>query len=120
MTRKISKEKRRAEFIEKAGKLFDEMEAWYDKHPEASFGEIETKARHERRELMGETVGILINGRDSGALVERPRCSKCKKQMEFEGYRRKEVYGLEGDTVMERAYYVCPECKGETIFPLGS
>jgi hypothetical protein len=26
---------------------------------------------------------------------------------------------LEGDTELERAYYVCPKCEGETIFPPG-
>ncbi len=25
---------------------------------------------------------------------------------------------LEGDNVLERAYYVCPECVRETLFPL--
>jgi|SRR5664279_2114084 hypothetical protein len=120
MTRKLSKEKRRAQFLEKAGQMFEEMEGWYDQHPEASFGEIEIKARQERRELMGEAIGILVNGRDTGALVEAPVCSRCKKAMQFKGYRDKEVRGLEGDTVLERAYYVCPECKGETIFPPGS
>jgi len=40
--------------------------------------------------------------------------------MGFEGYRCWEVHGLEGDTILERAYYVCPECEGQTIFPPGS
>jgi hypothetical protein len=39
--------------------------------------------------------------------------------MRFEGYRRWKVHGLEGDTELERAYYVCLECPGETIFPPG-
>lgn len=120
MTRKISRERRRAAFLAKAGQMYDELENWYDEHTAASFGEIEAEARQQRRKLMGETLGILINGRDTGSQVETPRCKKCGCGMRFEGYRRWEVHGLEGDTVLERAYYVCSKCSGETIFPPGS
>lgn len=105
--------------MEKAGRMFDEMENWYDQHESASFGEIEEKARQERRELMGEALGILINGRDTGQQAIGPRCDRCRQEMNFEGYRPWRVHGLEGDTKLERAYYVCPECRGETFFPPG-
>jgi len=120
MTRTLSRERRRAAFLEKARQMFDHLEGWYDEHTEASFGEIEAESRKQRRELMGEAIGILVNGRDTGSQVEKLCCEKCGSEMSFEGYRRWEVHGLEGDTALERAYYVCPECEGETIFPLGS
>jgi len=119
MTRTLSRARRRAAFLEKAEQMFDNLEGWYDEHKGASFGEIEAEARKQRRELMGEAIGILVNGRDTGSQVETLRCEKCGKEMDFEGYRRWEVHGLEGDTALERAYYVCPECKGGTIFPPG-
>lgn len=119
MTRTMSHERRLGKFMEKAGQMFDELEKWYDEHEGASFGEIEAEARQQGRELMGETLGILINGRDTGSQLEAPNCKKCGRAMEFEGYRDWEVHGLEGDTNLERAYYVCPECSGETIFPPG-
>jgi len=40
--------------------------------------------------------------------------------MTFEAYRSWTVKGLEGDSVLERAYYVCPACTGETFPPSGS
>ena len=58
-----SRVQRREEFITRAAAMYDALEEWYDGHPEASFGEIEHKAREQRRELMGETLGILINTR---------------------------------------------------------
>jgi hypothetical protein len=119
MTRMLPHERRRIAYLEKAGQMFDELEGWYDEHMEASFGEIEAETRKRRRELMGEVLGILVNGRDTGMGVEAPACQVCGHAMEFEGYRHWEVHGLEGDTELERAYYVCPECKGETIFPPG-
>ena len=119
MARVKSRAQRRAAFIECATRMFDALEEWYEEHPGASFGEIEGEARRRRRELMGEALAILINGREQGVEREPPACEGCGEAMRFEGYRGKTIYGLEGDTRLERAYYVCPRCKGETVFPPG-
>jgi DNA-directed RNA polymerase subunit RPC12/RpoP len=103
-----------------AKRMYEQLEDWYDKHPEASFGEIEAEARKRRRELMGKALEQLVNGRDAGAQVEGSKCKQCGAEMDFEGYRKWGIHGLEGDSELERAYYVCPHCKGETIFPPGS
>lgn len=115
-----SRDQRREAYLEVAGKMYGEMEEWYEEHPEASFGEIEAQIRQGRREMMGETIRILVNERDRGYQLERPKCENCKAEMEFEGYRGWTVRGLEGDTRLKRAYYVCPNCEGETLFPPGS
>lgn len=119
MTRTLSRARRESAFIENAKKMYASLEDWYDANPKASFEEIEAEARKQRRELMGAGLAILINGRDTGFQVETPKCKKCGCGMEFVDYRKWEVHGLEGDSTLERAYYVCPECKGETIFPPG-
>jgi hypothetical protein len=116
MARRKSREKRKAAFLEAAGKMFDELEAWYDEHEAATFGEIEQEARQQRRELMGEGLEHLINGRDTGFEAEGQACPGCGEAMAFKDYHDWTVKGLEGDTRLERAYYVCPAC-GETIFP---
>ena len=117
MPRPMSRAQRRAALLEAAVVMIDRMEKWYDEHPDASFGEIEAQARQLRRELMGNLLGIMINGRDSGYRVEPPSCPSCAKPMEFDGYRPWTVRGLEGDTALSRAYYVCPNCEGQTLFP---
>ncbi len=119
MTRKQSREKRHANFLAAAERLFSEMEDWYDQHPGASFEEIEAEARKRRRAFMGKSLEIWINGRDNGYQAEGVRCKQCGGMMEFEGYRPWGIQGLEGETKLERAYYVCPQCKGETFFPPG-
>lgn len=115
-----SRARREAAFMKEAKRMYEQMEDWYDAHPQASFGEIEAEARKRRRELMGKALAQLVNGRDLGVQVEVPKCKQCGEAMEFEGYRKWGLHGLEGDSELERAYYVCPHCDGETVFPPGS
>ena len=119
MTRQMSGAQRREAFMQAVEEMIDRLEAWYDAHPEASFGEIEQQARQERREFMGQVLEILVNGRDTGFRIQVPVCECCGVEMEFKDYRTWTIYGLEGDTGLERAYYVCPDCAGETLFPPG-
>ena len=102
-----------------AEEMIEKLETWYDAHPEASFGEIEEQARRERRELMGQVLEVVVNGRDTGFQLEPPRCEACSVEMIFKDYHDWTVRGLEGDSRLERAYYVCPECEGQTFFPPG-
>ena len=118
MTRPMSREKRKAAFMKQAEQMFEELESWYDQNPAASFEEIEGWARQARRKMMGESLGIVINGRDVGKTEEAPKCGQCGQAMVFKDYRDKKVYGLEGETDLERAYYVCEVCEKQTFFPL--
>jgi hypothetical protein len=117
--RTVSRAQRRERYLQCALEMWDKFEAWYDEHPEATFGEIEERARRVRRELMGKALEVLINGRDTGHGVNPPHCERCGEEMAFHEYRGKTIRGLEGDTHLERAYYVCPNGCGETIFPPG-
>jgi len=119
MSRPQSRARRQAAFLEDAKRMYEQLEDWYDQHPEASFGEIEAEARKRRREMMGKTLERLVNGRDTGVQVKAAFCEQCGEEMEFEGYCGWGIHGLEGDSRLERAYYVCPHCSGQTIFPPG-
>ena len=119
MARKMSRKRRKEAFLIAASEAFEGLEEWYDEHPEATFGQIEQEARRRRRELMGKALEVLVNGRDNGVQVEGVACEQCGAEMDCKGYLPWTVRGLEGDTGLERAYYVCPECKGETVFPPG-
>lgn len=120
MARQMSREQRQAAFMEVAAEKYEELETWYDAHPQASFEAIEMVAREKRRELMGAGLRILVNGRDTGYQLAGQVCPQCGRAMEYKGKQyARTIRGLEGDTRLERAYYVCPECEGETIFPPG-
>ena len=109
----------REAFLAAAGHLWDEFQAWYDAHPEATYYEMEMELRKHRRQLMGETMELTLQRGDLGASVERPRCERCGREMVFKGYPGKEVHGLEGEAEIPRAYYVCPSCD-TGVFPPGS
>jgi len=119
MARQMSRAQRQEAFLTEACTIYENLESWYDAHPKASFGEIEGEARAQRRTFMGRVLAIMINGRDTGRHVDPPRCPACGIEMDFEGYRDWTVHGLEGDTTLERAYYVCPDCEGQGLFPPG-
>jgi hypothetical protein len=120
MSRLQSRAQREAAFLKLATDLYTQLEEWYDQHPAASFGELEQEARRLRREFMGHGLAVVINGRDTGFQLEGPVCPQCGQALQFVGDRPWRVSGLEGETELERAYYVCRECEGPTFFPPGS
>jgi hypothetical protein len=59
----MSRARRLEEYVRLVEQMTERLEEWYDAPPEASFGEIEERARQERRLFMGEMLEVLINGR---------------------------------------------------------
>jgi hypothetical protein len=115
-----SRSQRQAAFLQAASEMYERLEAWYDAHPAATFEELEQELRPQRRELMGGALATLIVGRASGYQASAPPCRQCGQPMAFEGYRPWTVKGLEGDSVLDRAYYSCPACAGAAFSPSGS
>jgi hypothetical protein len=108
----------REEFLWRAEELWDEFNAWYQGHPEATFDEMEAELGKQRRAILGNFLELSLRQGDLGAMPEAPSCSQCGKPMVFKGYPKKEIHGLEADAKIPRAYYVCPTC-GIGIFPPG-
>lgn len=117
----MSRAERKAAYMSYAEELFEDMENWYDKHPTATFEAIEEQARKSRRQLMGRSLTIFVNGRDEGKQLELPQCHECGAKMKYKGTFEKTIYGVEGETRLKRAYYSCPnQCQGTAFFPSGS
>jgi hypothetical protein len=115
-----SRSHRKAAFLPAASEMYECLELWYDAHPVATFEEeLEKELRQQYRELLGGTLATLIVGRDSGYQPSAPPCRQCGQPMMFEAYRPWTVKGLDGNSVLERAYYVCPACAGAAFSPSG-
>jgi YgiT-type zinc finger domain-containing protein len=110
-------EKEKAAFLREAEAMYEELQAWRETHPEASFDEIAAQVTPRRRALMGGVLQGLARQHGDGSYAEAT-CPECGQRMEASGRRRREVLHSEGDTRLERAYHHCPKC-GRGLFPPG-
>lgn len=117
--RSLSQQKKEKEhFVNAAAEVYNELHAWREQHPKASFDEIVAQVTPQRRELMGELLEQLARQHGSGEVVEGIVCEKCGGEMEYKGEPKRDVECLEGETKLHRAYYHCSHCEGG-IFPPG-
>lgn len=115
---RLTSSEARGEFMDRAADLWESFNDWYQAHPEASFDEMEEELGRQRRAVLGDFLELNLRQGDLGATAEAPCCPKCGKPMDFKGYPRKTVHGLDVDVKIPRAYYHCPICK-EGLFPPG-
>jgi hypothetical protein len=113
----MNREQEKAAFVRQAEAMYEELRAWREKHPEASFDEIAAQVTPQRRKLVGVLLRQLAVQHGDGRYAEAT-CPTCGERMEASGQRRRQVAHAEGDVELERAYHRCPEC-GRGLFPPG-
>ena len=113
----MSKNEEKAAFVKAAEAMYEELRAWREAHPEASFDEIASQVTPQRRELMGGLLEVLAKAEGDGKYTEAS-CAECGGEMEASGRRKRRIVHAEGETEIERAYYHCAEC-GKGFFPPG-
>ena len=114
-----NEEKERAEFLQAATGMYEELRQWRSKHPAASFDEIAAQVTRRRRALIGELLEALARQPGSGMVPEGVACERCGQAMEYKGEPERQIeHYLEGETDLKRAYYYCPRCK-VGFFPPG-
>lgn len=113
-----NEKKERAEFLQAATEMYEEVRRWRRKHPEASFDEIAAQVTPRRRGLMGKLLVQLASQHGDGEVVEGLRCPDCGQAMTYKGRPSRDVEHLEGETKLERAYYYCAQCEAG-LFPPG-
>ena len=109
----------KAEFLREAEAMYEyeELRAWRESHPLASFDEIANQVTPQRRKLMGVLLNQLSVQHGDGRYAEA-MCATCGERMEASGQRDRQVAHPEGEVELERAYHRCPEC-GSGLFPPG-
>ena len=111
-------EKERAELLQMATEMYEELHWWRAKHPGASFDEIAAQVTPRRRELMGRLMAQLACQYGDGAAIEGLACPDCGEAMIYKGESGRGVEHLEGATALGRAYYYCAQCEAG-LFPPG-
>ena len=107
----------KAAFLCEAEAMYEELRAWREGHPEATFDEIAEQVTRQRRKLMGALLNQLSVQHGDGRYAEA-KCPTCGERMEASGQRSRQVAHPEGEVELERAYHHCPEC-GRGLFPPG-
>ena len=109
-----SGEQEKAEFLQAAEALYEELQAWREKHLDASFDEIAEQVTPRRRVLMGKLLKQLAVKADER--IETAHCEECGEAMRYRGLPERQVGHREGDMELERAYYYCDHCE-RGLFP---
>jgi hypothetical protein len=109
-----SAEQLKAEFVCAAEAMYEELQAWREKHLEASFDEIAEQVTPRRRVLMAKLLEQLAVKADER--IEVPVCEQCGETMRYRGTPERGVAHREGDVGLKRAYYYCDHCE-RGLFP---
>jgi hypothetical protein len=109
-----SGEQEKAEFLCAAEAMYEELQAWRERHLDASFDEIANQVTPRRRVLMGKLLRQLAVKADER--IEAPVCEQCDETMSYRGIPQRQVGHREGDVELARAYYYCDSCEGG-LFP---
>ena len=97
--------------------MYDELWAWREAHPEATFDEIAAQVTPRRRAVMAEVLEVLARQHGSGQVAEGQQCPRCGGAMVYKGEPQRAIeHYLEGETALSRAYYYCPRCESG-LFP---
>ena len=107
-------EKEKAEFLRAAEAMYEEMNAWREKHLDASFDEIADQITPRRRKLVAKLLEQLAVKADER--VEAPVCEQCGQATSYRGTPKRGVSHREGEVGVKRAYYYCDHCESG-LFP---
>ena len=115
---KSAREEKKAQLMEEAETLIDELLEWDEQTKAPTLAQIEDvilKLRQQMGQRMAEEV---LGGQEASAPVPGPGCPKCKREMRYRGKKEREVESRLGAVELKRGYYYCDHC-GEGFFPLG-
>lgn len=102
--------------------IIGEMTAWNASHPQATFLDIEVKARELVSQLEAQLIEESALERESQdwfkrAASERPTCPNCQVSLVWRGKRDRHLQATAGrDIHLQRTYGTCPQ-GGTGFFP---
>ena len=104
--------------------IVGDMDSWNKSNPDATFLEIEEKARElvSKLEVTLIEKSALEREEENWADVkegERPTCPNCQVPLVSRGKRMRSLQGAQGREIkLKRTYGTCPNC-GTSLFPPG-
>jgi len=116
---KKSREALKAEFVEEAETLFDELMTWDEENAEPDLTQIEEIVLKLRKRFGEQIAQAVIKRQEKRQPAEKMYCPQCKGELVTKGEKNNEIETRIGLMQIERGYFYCPRCK-QGIFPPGS
>jgi hypothetical protein len=108
---KRSREARKAEWLEKAEAVYDELLAWEEQTEKPTLTQIEEIVLELRKRLGEELAQDVVQEQEARQPVPGPKCAQCGQEMEYKGLKKVKPQTWAGDLEIERGHYYCPQCK---------
>ena len=116
--KKEEREQRKAEFLEEAGMLFDELLDWEEGTRAPTLTEIEEVILTLRERMGRKMAGDMLEHQEAGTPVPGPTCPRCEREMRYKGEKGTGIESRLGILEVERGYYYCENCR-QGFFPPG-
>jgi len=113
---KGNRQEKKAELMQAAEVLIDELLDWDEQAEAPTLTEIE-EAVLQLRQRMGQRMAQeVLKGQAARVPVPGPQCPRCQREMRYRGEKERAVESRLGTLELERGYYYCDRC-GERFFP---
>jgi hypothetical protein len=112
-----SREEKKAELMQAAEGLIDELLDWDETAGAPTLTEIENVILKLRQQMGQKMAEEVLRGQEARTPVPGPACPTCQGEMRYRGNRHKEVESLLGAMELERGYYYCDHCKSGLFSP---
>jgi len=101
----------KAELLQEAEKLIEELLDWQIAHPHSDFGEMETFILHLRKRFGQRVAEALPEIQEERQPVSAPPCPGCGQKLRNKGQPALTFVSLLGELTVRRGYYYCETCQ---------
>jgi uncharacterized protein with PIN domain len=112
-----SRQEKKAELMQAAEGLIDELLDWDEQAEAPTLTEIENVILKLRQQMGQQMAEEVLRGQEARTPVPGPVCPTCQREMRYRGSKHKEVESLLGAVELERGYYYCDHCQSGLFSP---
>jgi uncharacterized protein with PIN domain len=106
----------KAELLQKAELLIDELLDWNDQTKAPDLTQIEEMVLKLRKQLGEQMALAVIEAQDTQRPSPGPRCPTCQREMQYKDVKANTVDSRVGTLPLARGYYYCQTCR-TGLFP---